>query len=138
MATILMVDDDADLVNAVRMLLEARGHRFRSARNGEQGLQQVKDLSPDLIILDVMMDRYTEGFRFSQTLRDPEDTSEYAAYRHIPILVLTSIHRTTAHRFGPREDSLPVDAFLEKPVPADQLLDTIDALLKKKNSPAAN
>jgi hypothetical protein len=55
-----------------------------------------------------------------------------------PASPLTSIHRTTAHRFGPREDSLPVDAFLEKPVPADQLLDTIDALLKKKNSPAAN
>jgi CheY-like chemotaxis protein len=137
MATILMVDDDADLVNAIKMLLEARGHRFLSARNGEQGLQRVKDDSPDLIILDVMMDRYTEGFRFSQTLRDPDETSAYAAYRHIPLLVLTSIHRTTTHRFGPREDSLPVDAFLEKPVPADQLLATIDALLKKEASGAA-
>jgi len=131
MATILMVDDDADLVNAIKMLLEARGYRFLSARNGEQGLQRVKEDSPDLIILDVMMDRYTEGFRFSQTLRDPDETSAYAAYRHIPLLVLTSIHRTTTHRFGPREDSLPVDAFLEKPVPADQLLGTIDTLLKK-------
>lgn len=132
MATVLMVDDDADLVNAIKMLLEARGHRFLAARNGEEGLQQVKANGPDLIILDVMMDRYTEGFRFSQTLRDPEDTSAYAAYRTIPIVVLTSIHRTTAHRFAPREDSLPVDAFLEKPVPADQLLATIDTLLRKR------
>ena len=137
MATILMVDDDADLVNAVKMLLEARGHRFLFARNGEQGLQRVKQDSPDLIILDVMMDRYTEGFRFSQTLRDPDDASPYSDCRHIPILVLTSIHRTTTHRFGPREDSLPVDAFLEKPVPADQLLETIDGLLRKATSRAA-
>ena len=132
MPTILMVDDDADLVNAIKMLLEARGYRFLSARNGEQGLQRVKQDSPDLIILDVMMDRYTEGFRFSQTLRDPDEASGYAAYRNIPLLVLTSIHRTTTHRFGPHEDSLPVDAFLEKPVPADQLLATIDALLRKE------
>jgi CheY-like chemotaxis protein len=131
MATILMVDDDVDLVNAVKMLLEARGHRFLAARNGEEGLQQVKADRPDLIILDVMMDRYTEGFRVSQTLRDPEDSSPYAPYRTIPILVLTSIHRTTTHRFAPREDSLPVDAFLEKPVPADELLATVDTLLRK-------
>ena len=130
MATILMVDDDADLVSAIKILLEARGHQFHSASNGEQGLRRLGETNPDLIILDVMMDRYTEGFRFSQLLRDPEDASPYSAYRHVPILVLTSIHRTTTHRFGPDEDSLPVDAFLEKPVQPDRLLDTIDGLLR--------
>ncbi len=129
MATILMVDDDADLVSAVKVLLEAHGHQVHSAPNGEQGLRCLRETTPDLIILDVMMDRYTEGFRFSQTLRDSEEGSPYAAYRSVPILVLTSIHRTTAHRFAPHEGSLPVDAFLEKPVPTEQLLQTIDVLL---------
>lgn len=132
MATILMVDDDADLVSALKMVLEAHGHQVHSASNGEQGLRRVGEINPDLIILDVMMDRYTEGFRFSQRLRDPDDTSPYAAYRSVPILVLTSIHRTTSHRFGPHEDSLPVDAFLEKPVAVDRLLRTIEDLLHKK------
>jgi CheY-like chemotaxis protein len=132
MATILMVDDDADLVSAIKTLLEARGHAFHSASNGEQGLARLGETHPDLIILDVMMDRYTEGFRFSQLLRDPAETSPYAAYRSVPILVLTSIHRTTSHRFGPHEDSLPVDAFLEKPVSVDRLLQTVETLLQKR------
>lgn len=132
MATILMVDDDADLISAVKVLLEAHGHQFHSASNGEQGLRRLRETKPDLIILDVMMDRYTEGFRFSQTLRDPEESSPYAEYRGVPIIVLTSIHRTTSHRFAPREDSLPVDAFLEKPVATDRLLRVIHELLAKQ------
>ncbi len=89
-----------------------------------------EDVCPDLIVLDVMMDRYTEGFRVSQLIRDPV---RRLALRQ-PVgpcrsSVLTSIHRTTPHRFGPNQDALPVDAFLEKPVPNDQLLATIDSLL---------
>ena len=52
--------------------------------------------------------------------------------RGVPILVLTSIHRTTSHRFGPHEDSLPVDAFLEKPVESRRLMETIDGLLARR------
>jgi CheY-like chemotaxis protein len=131
MAKILMIDDDRDLVASMKILLEAHGHEFHSMPNGEAGLRAVGEISPNLILLDVMMDRYTEGFRVSQLLRDPADDSKYAAYRAVPIVVLTSIHRTTTHRFGPNEDALPVDAFLEKPVPHDQLLATIDKLLAR-------
>ena len=131
MAKILMIDDDRDLVAAMKILLEAHGHQFYSTPNGEAGLRAVKEFCPDAIVLDVMMDRYTEGFRVSQLLRDPSDDSPYAAHRNVPILVLTSIHRTTPHRFGPNLDALPVDAFLEKPVPHDLLLSTLDALLAK-------
>ncbi len=134
MATILMVDDDADLVAAVKMMLEAHGHQVHSAPNGEQGLRRVAETNPDLIILDIMMDRYTEGFRFSQLLRNPDDDSRYAGYRSVPILVLSSIHRTTSHRFTPREGSLPVDAFLDKSVSPDVLLRTIEGLVSKKES----
>ena len=129
MATILMIDDDADLAAALRVLLEGKGHQFHTAANGELGLRRVKEIGPDLIILDVMMDRYTEGFRVAQRLRDSSDDSEYAAYREVPILVLTAVHRTTSFRFGPNEDSLPVDELLEKPVSADRLMATVERLL---------
>ena len=129
MATILMVDDDTDLVAALKTLLENKGHRFYAAANGELGLRRVKETDPDLIILDVMMDRYTEGFHVAQVLRDPSDESPYAAYRNVPILVLTAVHRTTPFRFGPNEGSLPVDAFLEKPATADRLMATVEELL---------
>ena len=131
MATILIMDDDTDLVSAMRILLEAEGHVVHAAPNGEQGLQLLHDTNPDLIILDLMMNRYTEGFRVAQLIRDPSETSPHASYRHVPILVLTSIHKTTPHRFGTGQDSLPVDAFLEKSVPTDRLLETIAELLRK-------
>ncbi len=129
MATILMIDDDADLAAALKVLLEGKGHRFHTATNGELGLRRVKETSPDLIILDVMMDRYTEGFHVAQRLRDTSDDSEYTAWRKVPILVLTAVHRTTSFRFGPNEDSLPVDEFLEKPVSADRLVGAVEKLL---------
>jgi two-component system, OmpR family, response regulator ChvI len=131
MAKILMIDDDRDLVASMKILLEAHGHEFYSTPNGEAGLRRVKEVSPDVILLDVMMDRYTEGFRVSQRLRDPAEDSPYADFRNVPIVVLTSIHRTTSYRFGPNVDALPVDAFLEKPVPNDRLLATIEELVAK-------
>ncbi len=129
MATILMIDDDPDVVAAIRALLEGHGHHFHSAENGEVGLRRVVEVNPDLIILDVMMTRYTEGFNVARTLREPSPDSPYAANRNVPILVFTAIHKTTPHRFGPDEGYLPVDAFLDKSTPTDQLLATVEALL---------
>ncbi|MGA9753158.1 MAG: response regulator [Acidobacteriota bacterium] len=129
MAKILMIDDDADFIVATRIPLEARGHEFHAARSGMEGLAKVKALKPDLIILDVMMDTYTEGFHVSLALRDPAPGSEYAACREIPILMLTSIHASTNLRFAPDEDYLPVDAFLEKSAPPEVFLAKVDELL---------
>jgi CheY-like chemotaxis protein len=92
----------------------------------------VKDLKPDLIILDVMMETATAGFQVSLALRSADPKSEYAAYKSIPILMLTSIHSTTPLRFGPDQDYLPVDAFIDKPVDPDKLVAQVGALLATK------
>ena len=136
MAKILMIDDDGDFVAGMRILLESRGHEFHAAANGEEGLQRVKELEPDLIVLDVMMDTRTEGFHVSLQLRDRSPQSEYAAFRNVPILMLTSIHQTTALRFGPDEDYLPVNALMEKSVRFDVIVEKIEELLKSAR-PAA-
>ena len=128
---ILVIDDDPDLVEVIRLILEANGYQVFSAINGAQGLQQVIEISPDLIILDVMMDYTTEGFQVSLALRSPEPESEYAAYRDVPILMLTAIHSTTPLRFSPEEDYLPVDDFVEKPLEPDDLVKKVEALLGK-------
>ena len=129
-ATILMIDDDADLTAALKILLEGKGHRFHTAANGELGLRRVKETSPDLIILDVMMDTRTEGFHVSLRLRDRSPESEFAPWREVPILMLTSIHESTRLRFGPDEDYLPVNALLEKSVRFDVILEKAEELLK--------
>jgi DNA-binding response OmpR family regulator len=129
---ILIIDDDDDLVLAMRLPLEAAGFQVFRAANAEEGLRKIKELTPDLIILDVMMDTTTAGFQVSLTLRSPDPQSEYAAYSHIPILMLTAIHSTTPLRFGPDKDYLPVDAFIEKPIEPKKLIDQVRAHLKQR------
>ena len=129
---ILIIDDDPDIVMAMRLPLEAKGYRVSQATNGAEGLKKVEELNPDLIILDVMMDTTTEGFQVSLALRSPDSTSEYAAYRQIPILMVTAIHTTTPLRFAPDKDYLPVDTFIEKPIDPDTLLGKVAELLAKR------
>jgi two-component system response regulator MprA len=129
MAKILMIDDDPDILTAIRIPLEANGHDFYEARSGDEGLEKVKEINPDLIILDVMMETATEGFQLSLKLRDRSAGSEFADYKDIPILMLTAIHTTTPLRFAPDEDYLPVDAFLDKSADPDELLAKVDELL---------
>jgi len=130
MPKILVIEDDVDMAEAVRMPLEANGYEVVHTFTGEEGLQKVKEIEPDLIILDVMMETTTAGFQVSLQLRSPKPESEYAAYKHIPILMLTAIHDTTSLRFGPDEAYLPVDDFVEKPLTPDVLLEKVAALLK--------
>lgn len=130
MAKILMIDDDPDVTLAVQIPLEATGYEFYSAGSSAEGLVKVMEVEPDLIILDVMMETATEGFQTSLKLRNPAPDSEYAAYREIPILMLTAVHTTTPLRFAPDEDYLPVDAFLEKSASPDEILAKVEELLK--------
>ena len=131
MAKILMIDDDPDIITAVRLTLEASGHELCAAGNSNEGLERVKEINPDLIILDIMMETFTEGFHVSLTLRDPSPNAAYAPFRHIPILVLTAIHTSTPLRFAPDEDYLPVDAFLEKSAAPEELIATVSELLRR-------
>jgi CheY-like chemotaxis protein len=121
MPKILVIEDDADMFEALRMPLEANGYELIAASTGE--------VEPDLIILDVMMETTTAGFQVSLQLRSPDPKSEYAAYRNIPILMLTAIHDTTSLRFGPDEAYLPVDDFVDKPIDPDVLLEKVAALI---------
>jgi two-component system alkaline phosphatase synthesis response regulator PhoP len=132
MAKILIIDDDPDIITSVRMTLESVGHQVNDAGNGDEGVQKIKTDLPDLIILDVMMDTKTEGFQLALKLRNPDPTSEFYAYKDIPILMLTAIHSTTPLRFEPDIDYLPVELFVDKPIDPDDLIEKVDAVLKRE------
>jgi CheY-like chemotaxis protein len=132
MAKILIVDDDPDIVLAVRMALESAGHDVREAGSGAEGIEVLKAERPDLVILDVMMETHTEGFQMALKLRNPDPASEYAAFRDLPILMLTAIHSTTPLRFEPDIDYLPVELFVDKPIDPDDLLGKVDWILSRK------
>jgi len=130
---ILVVDDDPDIVEALKMTLEANHYKVYTAANGTEGLKQVKAVNPDLIILDVMMDSITEGFQVTYQLRNPDAKSEYAKYAKIPILMLTAIVEKTRMKFSTKTDGdyLPVDDFVEKPIRPQVLLEKVKKLLGK-------
>ena len=128
MANILIIDDDPDIRLAARLCLEDAGHTVIEASNSEEGLEKLKADHPNLIVLDVMMEQATEGFQLALTLRGPDAAPEY---REIPILMVTAIHTTTPLRFGPDDDYLPVDEFIDKPIDPDVLVQKVDALLNK-------
>jgi len=126
--TVIIIDDDPDLVEATRVILEGAGYAVASALNGPDGLARVRGGGIDCILLDVMMAKDTEGFHIAQELKGDEATAG------IPIIMLTSISQKTGFEFSPEidEDYMPVEAFLEKPVDPDRLLEAIAGVLGKK------
>jgi len=129
MARILIIDDDPDIVLAVRMCLEAEGYEVIEANSGAQGIGMIKAGRPDLIILDVMMETKTEGFQMALKLHSPDPTSEFVEFKDIPILMLTAIHSTTPLRFEPDIDYLPVELFVDKPIELEDLVGKVEWLL---------
>lgn len=130
-ADILVIDDDRDLVNTMRIILESENYQVRTAYNGREGYERIEDKVPDLIILDVMMATVTEGFDFAYKLKNNPD------YRDIPILMVTAFPQKMAEE-GPDRfqyilgESWPASLFIEKPVDPEELLSSIEDLLREK------
>ncbi len=124
---ILIIHDDEDMTVMLRLILQSAGYDVTSARSAREGLDKVRDLSPDLVLLDAALESASDP-QVSLTLRNPAPNSPYASYRHIPILVLTPSRSTASLRMGPDEAYLPVDDSVEMPVDADLLLDRVRAL----------
>jgi CheY-like chemotaxis protein len=119
--TILVIDDDIDLVEIIRVTIESQGLRVIDAQTGDRGVELARDGQPDLVILDVMMGTIDEGFQVAYRLRGD------AATQDIPILMMTAVGDRTGFAFDPAKDSdfLPVDEFLEKPVSPRRLIDMV-------------
>jgi CheY-like chemotaxis protein len=131
--TILIIDDDPDLVEAIRLPLEAHGYSVAAASSGEEGLEKVLECKPDLIMLDIMMFTPTEGFHVAYKLRSDDPASPYAKYRNVPIIILTAIHQMTELRFHFEGDEgfLPAEEFIEKPIDPAVLLEKVGGLLEE-------
>jgi CheY-like chemotaxis protein len=126
---ILIIDDDPDLRLALRLPLESAGYTIAEAENPSAATALILGVTPDLIILDVMMDTATAGFQFALDLHNAEPQSELYPFRTTPIIMLTAIHTTTPLRFAPDADYLPVETFLEKPVEPEVLLAKVRELI---------
>jgi len=121
--TVLLVDDDADFVEMNRVLLEDSGYSVRVAYNGRQCLEEVAARRPDLIILDMVMEKASDGFDVSRELRNSEYT------KGIPLVMITSVNDTIPFRIEPDSTWLPVDTLIEKPIDPSLLLSIVNRIL---------
>jgi len=127
-AKILLVDDDPDFVEMHKAVLENNGYTVVEARSGREGLDKVRAELPDLIILDLMLEKHDTGFSLSKRIKsDP-------LFKKIPILMVTSVAEVTGYRFSLEEDGywMKTDEFLDKPVEPKALLSKVEELLCRR------
>jgi DNA-binding response OmpR family regulator len=122
MARILVVDDDPDITFAISLYLKKEQHDVQVAANRAEGMKALDAFTPDLMILDVMMEQPDDGIAMAQDLRRAGET--------LPIIMLTSVGKVTGMHYDRDNDLVPVDAFFEKPVRPEDLLTKITELLK--------
>lgn len=118
---VLIIDDDADFVESIENLLEARGYDVVSASNGKDGVETAKKEKPNLIILDVMMTTKDEGFNVARKLNELEEV------KGTPVIMVTGVRREMNLPFGfePDQTWLPVKEVLEKPIKPETLLKAV-------------
>lgn len=123
--TILIVDDDQDLVDVLTTVLESAGYRVESAADRSEGWSKAQQSPPDLAVIDVMMGSDVAGFQLTGDFRRDEKLKK------VPIIMLTAINQKLPYGFSPDKDEefIPVDRFLEKPVDPETLLKEVAALL---------
>ena len=115
---ILLVDDDAEIVESLRLALESNGYKVLVARDGNQGLALAERENPDLVILDMMMPKRS-GFLVLEKLRRTRETP-------LRVIMITanegSRHKAYAEMLG-------VDDYIRKPFPMDRLIESVKRLI---------
>jgi CheY-like chemotaxis protein len=120
MHSILLVDDEPDLLTVWQMLLESKQYKVRCARNGEEALRMIDASTPDLVITDWMMPMM-DGVELCRRLRERPDLA------HIPVLIHTAADTSLR-----TEVNALWDDCIRKPAPIELLVTTIERLCAKR------
>lgn len=124
--TILIVDDDREIADGLRTVLERQGHRVYLSHNGVDGKQQIYNIKPDLVLLDMMMPRMG-GYPVLEHFRDKPDAP--------PIIMMTanegSRHKAYAEYLG-------VVDYVRKPFAIERMLEAIAKAFTPKEKPESD
>ena len=123
---ILIVDDDPDFTVVLKTVLEGESYVVDTAPGRAEGMEKIKADKPDLLLLDVMMATWSDGFEMARDIRkNPE-------YKDMPIIMLTGVEQRTGIGFKSTAGDpewLPVDGFLDKPVEPQVLIAEVKKVL---------
>ena len=116
---LLVVDDEQDMLLAIKLRLEACGYKVHTASDGLEGLALARQLKPDLIILDIMLPKMN-GYKISRFLKFDEE------FKHIPIIMLTALSGDDDRNTGVETGA---NAYITKPFETQVLVDTVRRFL---------
>jgi CheY-like chemotaxis protein len=123
MANVLVVDDDPDFVKVTTKVLERAGHTVVSAASGAKALQAMRQDTPDVVLLDIMMSYILDGLDVSREMaEDPK-------LKDVPVIMVTSLTGVKGSAMFPTDEYVPVDEWLSKPVDPETLLKRVEGAL---------
>lgn len=117
---ILIVDDEADIVETLKFMAETNGYKCYCAYDGEEGLAKAKEIVPDLIILDVMMPKIN-GFKICRLLKYDKK------YKDIKILMITARSQDSDKLIG---EETGADEYITKPFEINDVMTKIQKYLE--------
>lgn len=121
---ILIVDDEPDVVFVLKKALEKRGYAIEEASNGEMALEMVEKVSPDVVVLDLMMPKL-DGHSVNLRLKENPKTAA------LPVVIMTGKGHLK-ELLNIREE-LKVVAYLEKPFRVQSLVDCLEGIFQPKS-----
>ena len=120
---VLIIDDDPDFVKSTGTVLRSGGYEVVEAYSGKEGLEKSKTEKPDLYIIDLMMETYSEESNVVKALTEDEETKEK------PRIMITSVDLKGPWDSYPEDDWMPCDFVLQKPVSPGDLLKYVNRAL---------
>jgi DNA-binding response OmpR family regulator len=120
-ARILSIEDDPEMSSLIQLIFERKGHRVIGVRRGELGLEFLKSLKPDVLLLDLMLPDI-DGWELYQQMKTDKELSK------VPIIIVSarSAEQDAANGFHVVDN----DRFIEKPFEVKELVDTVNSLLE--------
>ncbi|HDP80754.1 MAG TPA: response regulator [Spirochaetes bacterium] len=116
---IFVIDDDPDIIDSTSAVLKAEGFDVATAMSGEEGIEKMDTIKPDMILCDMMMERIDAGTKVAQEIRRKN--------ADVPLYLLSSIGAATATNV--EIDKLGFDGVFQKPVSPEVLVKTIKKVL---------
>ena len=125
---ILLVDDDIDLLEQNKIIIESKGFHVDTAESAEEGWKKFQEIKPDAVIADLIMEHHDSGFILCHKIK----RSEHG--KNIPTYILTSATYDTGFKFGAstkeEKEWIKCDGILNKPVVIDELLSKMESYLE--------
>jgi two-component system response regulator VicR len=122
---ILCIEDEAEMIDLIRLILTRRGFDVRGANGGKEGLEIIRRDHPDLILLDLMMPDM-DGWEVYQQMKADESTKD------IPVIVVTAKAQSIDKVLGLH--IAKVDDYIAKPFSPQELMESVDSVLSRQKS----